>query len=86
MKRSSVIVSQKSLFYGTDIILQLPNAGFVVRKLTRLWAIFRFLGRFDVIHFNSGISLASAYAFEFVFFRGIRCVVRQTYSAEQLGL
>ena len=67
----SMVVSQTYLSYPADIILHRPNQSHVMRELKRLWSIFFLLPRFDVIHFNAGTTIASAYAIEFRYSSGL---------------
>ena len=59
----SLVVSQNYLAYQADKVLQLPGESLLVREVKRVWSILFYLPRFDVIHYNAGTTLASAYAF-----------------------
>lgn len=82
----SMVVSQNYLSYPADIVLHRPHQSFLVRELKRLWAICFLLPRFDVIHYNAGTTIASAYAFEFKWSSGLRGAVRFVYAAYLRGL
>lgn len=76
----SLVVSQNYLAYKSDIVLYLPGRSIVLRELRRVWAIATELPRCDVIHYNSGTSIASAYAVEFRPGDGVRGILRQAYA------
>ncbi|NWD49595.1 glycosyltransferase family 1 protein [Pseudomonas gingeri] len=76
----SLVVSQNYLAYSADVELHRPGQSFLIRELKRLWAILFFLPRFDVIHYNSGTTLACAYAFTFSRRQGARAFVRRFYA------
>lgn len=76
----SLVVSQNYLAYRADIELHRPGQSFVMRELKRLWAILFFLPRFDIIHYNAGTTVASAYAFTYHPRQGLKGVVRRFYA------
>jgi glycosyltransferase involved in cell wall biosynthesis len=82
----SLVVSQNYLAYQADIVLHVPGKSMVVRELRRIWAIVRELPRCDVVHYNAGTTIASAYAIEFKPRDGIRGLFRQIYAAYLRGL
>jgi glycosyltransferase involved in cell wall biosynthesis len=77
----SLVVSQNYLAYQADIVLHSPGQSLLVREFRRLWAIATELPRCDVVHYNAGTTIASAYAVEFNFQDGVRGVLRQLYAA-----
>lgn len=77
----TLVVSQNYLAYQADIVLHKPGQSILMRELKRLWAIATHLPRCDVIHYNAGTSIASAYAVEFRVSDGVRGVLRQVYTA-----
>jgi glycosyltransferase involved in cell wall biosynthesis len=77
----SLVVSQNYLAYPADIVLHSPGRSIVLRELRRVWAIATELPQCDVIHYNAGTSIASAYAIEFRPGDGVRGVLRQVYAA-----
>ena len=82
----SLVVSQNYLAYQADIVLHSPGQSMVLRELRRIWAIATELPRCDVVHYNAGTTIASAYAIEFNPNNGIRGVFRQIYAAYLRGL
>jgi hypothetical protein len=74
------------LAYPADIVLHSPGRSMVLRELRRIWAIAAELPRCDVVHYNAGTTIASAYAIEFNYGDGIRGVFRQIYAAYLRGL
>lgn len=82
----SLVVSQNYLAYQADIVLHSPGRSLLLRELRRIWAIATELPRCDVVHYNAGTTIASAYAFEFKRNDGIRGVFRQIYAAYLRGL
>jgi len=64
IESQSLIVSQNYLSYPADIVLHLPRQSILLREVKRLWAIFCVLPKFDIVHYNAGTTIASAYAFE----------------------
>jgi hypothetical protein len=82
----SLVVAQKYLAYPADIVLHSPGRSMVLRELRRIWAIATELPRCDVVHYNAGTTIASAYAIEFNYGDGIRGVFRQIYAAYLRGL
>lgn len=77
----SLVVSQNYLSYPADLVLHRSNQSYLLRELKRLWAIFVLLPRFDIIHFNAGTTIASAYDFEFKKNSGLGGVLRLIYAA-----
>jgi glycosyltransferase involved in cell wall biosynthesis len=77
----SLVVSQNYLAYEADVVLHRPGESFLMRELKRLWAIATLLPRYEVIHYNAGTTIASAYALQFDIHDGLRGVVRQVYAA-----
>ena len=77
----SLVVSQNYLAYQADIVLHSPGHSLVLRELRRIWAIATELPRCDVVHYNAGTTIASAYAIEFNPNDGIRGVFRHIYAA-----
>lgn len=77
----SLVVSQNYLAYQADIVLHSPGRSLLLRELRRVWAIATELPRCDVVHYNAGTSIASAYAIEFRPGDGVRGVLRQVYAA-----
>lgn len=77
----SLVVSQNYLAYKADRVLQRPGDSLLMREFKRVWAILFYLPRFDVIHYNAGTTLASAYAFSSLPGAGVRDVVRRCYAA-----
>ncbi len=65
VKSRSLVVSQNYLAYKADIVLHIPGRSILLRELRRVWAIFWQLPRCDVVHYNAGTTIASAYAIEF---------------------
>ncbi len=80
---TSLVVSQNYLSYEADIVLHHPGGSFLVRELKRLWALFFYLPRFGVIHYNAGTTIASAYglAFPAQRERSAAALVRYVYAA-----
>ena len=76
----SLVVSQNYLAYPADMELHRPGQSFLMRELKRLWAILFLLPRFDVIHYNAGTTLASAYAFNFSPSQGAKGFLRLFYA------
>jgi len=76
----SLVVSQNYLAYPADLVLHRPGQSFLIRELKRLWAILFLLPRFDVIHYNAGTTLASAYAFSFSPRQGAKGILRLFYA------
>lgn len=76
----SLVVSQNYLNYPADLVLHRPGQSFLIRELKRLWAILCLLPRFDVIHYNAGTTLASAYAFTYDRQQGLKGIVRCFYA------
>jgi glycosyltransferase involved in cell wall biosynthesis len=77
----SLVVSQNYLAYEADIVLHRPGQSFFMRELKRLWAIATLLPRYEIIHYNAGTTVASAYALEFHVRDGLPGVWRQVYAA-----
>ncbi len=86
MESVSMVVTQNYLAYKADIVLHSPGTRIVWREIRRVWAIFFELPRYDVIHYNSGTTIASAYAVEFGCTQGLRGWIRQIYSVYLRGL
>lgn len=82
----SLVISQNYIAYQADIVLHVPGQSMVVRELRRIWAIIRELPRCDVVHYNAGTTIASAYAIEFKPRDGIWGLFRQIYAAYLRGL
>jgi hypothetical protein len=82
----SLVVSQNYLAYQADIVLHSPSQSMALRELRRIWAILNELPRCDVVHYNAGTSIASAYAVEFHRRDGLRGLFRQIYAAYLRGL
>ncbi|SEE94613.1 glycosyltransferase family 1 protein [Pseudomonas migulae] len=80
VKSDSLVVSQNYLAYPADLVLHRPGQSMVMRELKRLWAILFLLPRFDVIHYNAGTTLASAYAFNFSPSQGAKGFLRLFYA------
>jgi glycosyltransferase involved in cell wall biosynthesis len=80
VKSESLVVSQNYLAYPADLVLHRPGQSMVMRELKRLWAILFLLPRFDVIHYNAGTTLASAYAFNFSPSQGAKGFLRLFYA------
>ncbi|TWC53427.1 glycosyltransferase involved in cell wall biosynthesis [Pseudomonas sp. SJZ080] len=80
VKSDSLVVSQNYLAYPADLVLHRPGQSMVMRELKRLWAILFLLPRFDVIHYNAGTTLASAYAFSFSPSQGAKGFLRLFYA------
>lgn len=62
---TSLVVSQNYLSYGADVVLHRPGGSFLLREVKRVWAVLFYLPRFDVIHYNAGTTVASAYGLDF---------------------
>ncbi len=77
----SLVVSQNYLAYQADIVLHVPGQSVLLRELRRIWAIAVELPRCDIVHYNAGTTIASAYAIEFNAVDGVRGVIRQIYAA-----
>jgi glycosyltransferase involved in cell wall biosynthesis len=77
----SLVVSQNYLEFPADIVLHRPGQSLLLRELKRIWAIVWQLPRYDLIHYNSGTTIASAYSVEFLASEGLRGLLRQTYAA-----
>lgn len=82
----SLVVSQNYLAYPADVVLHAPGQSMLLRELRRIRAIAWELPRCDVVHYNAGTTIASAYAIEFNPGDGIRGVFRQFYAAYLRGL
>lgn len=82
----SLVVTQNYLAYPADIVLYIPGQNLVMRELRRIWAIASELPRCDVVHYNAGTTIASAYSIEYVLGEGVRGVLRQMYAAYLRGL
>lgn len=80
---TSLVMSQNYLSYEADLVLHHPGGSYLVRELRRLWAVFMYLPRFDIIHYNAGTTIASAYGFAFPARgqRSARGLVRYIYAA-----
>ena len=76
----SLIVTQNYLAYPADMVLYSPGKSLLWRELKRIWAILLFLPRFDIIHYNAGTTIASAYAFTFTKAQGVKGLFRLTYA------
>lgn len=81
VESSSLVVSQNYLAYQADIVLHSPGRSMMLRELRRVWAIATELPRCDVVHYNAGTTIASAYAVEFRLRHGLSGVLRQAYAA-----
>lgn len=77
----SLVVSQNYMAYPADIELHHPGQSFLKREFKRIWAIFFLLPKFDVIHYNSGTTVASAYAFKLHAKQGFKGYVRFLFAA-----
>lgn len=77
----SLVVSQNYMAYAADVVLHQPGQSLVLRELKRIWTIFCVLPRYDVIHYNAGTTIASAYAVEFNMRDGVWGACRQLYAA-----
>jgi hypothetical protein len=77
----SLVVSQNYMAYPADIELHRPGQSFLMRELKRVWTIFFLLPRFDVIHYNAGTTVASAYAFQLKAKHGLKGGVRFLFAA-----
>lgn len=77
----SLVVSQNYLAYPADIVLHVAGQSLVLRELRRIWAIASEVPRCDIVHYNAGTTIASAYAIEYTAADGIRGVLRQFYAA-----
>lgn len=77
----SLVVSQNYMAYPADIELHRPGQSFFLRELKRVWTIFFLLPRFDVIHYNAGTTVASAYAFQLKAKHGLKGIVRFVFAA-----
>lgn len=75
----SLVVTQNYLAYPADVELHRPGQNLLMRELKRIWAILFFLPRFDVIHYNAGTTIASAYAFKFNLNQGFKGALRLLY-------
>jgi hypothetical protein len=62
---TSLLVSQNYLAYPADRVLHYPGQNFLIREIKRIITIIFYLKQFDIIHYNSGTTVASAYGFEF---------------------
>ena len=82
----SLVVSQNYLAYPADLVLHEPGNSILIREFRRIKAIIMQLPRCDVVHYNAGTTIASAYAIEFKFTDGIRGLLRQIYAAYLRGL
>ena len=82
----SLVVSQNYLAYQADIVLHSPGRSMLLRELRRIWAIATELPRCDVVHYNAGTTIASAYAVEFRLRDGLRGLLRQAYAVYLRGL
>ena len=80
LESRSIVVSQNYLVYPADIVLHWPGQSILLRELKRIWAIVWHLPRYDVVHYNAGTTLASAYSIEFKFSSGLSGVFRQMYA------
>jgi glycosyltransferase involved in cell wall biosynthesis len=80
----SLVVSQNYLSYPADIVLHMPQQNLFFREIKRLWAIFFVLPRFDIVHYNAGTTIASAFAFENK--SGAKGLLRKLYAAYLRGL
>ncbi len=77
----SLVVSQNYLAYQADVVLHIPGQSIFLRELKRIWSILVELPRCDVVHYNAGTSIASAYAVEFRLSDGLSGVFREIYAA-----
>lgn len=82
----SLVVSQNYLAYQADIVLHYPGQSMVLRELRRIWAILKELPWCDVVHYNAGTTIASAYVARFNRRDGLRGLLRQIYAAYLRGL
>jgi len=85
---TTLVVSQNYLAYGADVVLHYPGGSFLMREVKRVWSVFFFLPRFDVIHYNAGTTVACAYGFAFPASgnRSAAWILRFVYAAYLRGL
>lgn len=76
----SLVVTQNYLAYPADMALYSPGQSLLWRELKRIWTILFFLPRFDIIHYNAGTTVASAYAFTFTEVQGVKGLFRLAYA------
>lgn len=77
----SLVVSQNYMAYPADIELHRPGQSFLMRELKRIWTIFFLLPKFDVIHYNAGTTVASAYDFQLKAKHGLKGGIRFLFAA-----
>ncbi|PIR30913.1 MAG: hypothetical protein COV38_03155 [Bdellovibrionales bacterium CG11_big_fil_rev_8_21_14_0_20_38_13] len=61
----TLVVQNNYLNYKADIILNQQNGSFFLREIKRLGAILFIMPKFDVIHYNSGTTISSAFSCTF---------------------
>ncbi|MGE6992003.1 glycosyltransferase [Pseudomonas sp. NPDC047961] len=59
----SLVISQNYLLYPVDYALHHPGQSFLLREIKRIMAILFMIPRFDVIHYNAGTTIATAFGF-----------------------
>lgn len=75
----TLVVSQNYIEYDADIVLHSPGQNILLREIKRIWAIITQLPRCEVVHYNAGTTIASAYAIEFKASAGFSGFFRQIY-------
>jgi glycosyltransferase involved in cell wall biosynthesis len=58
VESTALAVGQNYLAYETDVVLNRPGDLRWRRERRRLWAIFKFLPQYDVVHYNFGTTIA----------------------------
>ena len=76
----SLVVSQNYLHYKADIVLHRPGGNYVLRELKRFWALIYLFPKFDIIHYNAGTTLFSAYDFNYQISLDMKMNLRFIYS------
>jgi hypothetical protein len=77
---TSLDISQNHFAYPSDIVLHSGRGIFLYREIKRIWAIFFILPKFNIIHFNSGTTIACAYRFRFTLQQGFFGLIRLIYT------
>jgi hypothetical protein len=80
IESTSLVLSQNYLGYTSDITLHKPPQPLLIRELMRLYAIFIILPKFDIIHYNSGTTISTAYGIELKSYIDAKAWVRYLYS------
>lgn len=59
----SLLISQNYLRYPSEYVIHHPGQSFLVREIKRIMTILFMIPRFDIIHYNAGTTIATAFGF-----------------------